>query len=365
MEEIIPLTKDLMRFKSMHSRPEEIKACAEFIEHLLTLWDVKYRRMDKEGIPSIFVLPQRDYAPVLLMSHIDVVDAPDPLFVPVEREGKLYGRGSVDDKYATALSLVLLKEQLQEIRKRGGGQENLPFGVLITGDEEIGGHCGAKEALREIKTDFCIALDGGALHRIVKKEKGILRLKLISRGKAAHGARPWLGENAIDKLIHDYSIMRTWFQESSLDHWHRTMNFSVIHAGKSLNQVPDYAEALFDVRYTENDNLDEMLEQLQSKIQGEIVVTAREPLFLGGESPHLGLLLEICAGAEVGFEHGASDARFLREHGISGIVWGADGDLSQHSTEEHVNIESITMLYRILDDFMKKIEKNRNQVVGS
>ena len=110
MEEIIRLTKDLMRFKSMHSRPEEIKACAEFIEHLLTLWDVKYRRMDKENIPSIFVLPHPDYAPVLLMSHIDVVDAPDALFVPVEREGKLYGRGSVDDKYAAALSLVLLKE---------------------------------------------------------------------------------------------------------------------------------------------------------------------------------------------------------------------------------------------------------------
>ncbi len=95
--------------------------------------------------------------------------------------------------------------------------------------------------------------------------------------------------------------MRTWFQESSPDHWHRTMNFSMIHAGKSPNQVPDYAEALFDVRYTENDNLDEMVEQIQSKIQGEIVVTAREPLFLGGESPYLGLLLEISARRRSGF----------------------------------------------------------------
>lgn len=364
MEEIIRLTKDLMRFKSMHSRPEEIKACAEFIEHLLTLWDVKYRRMDKENIPSIFVLPQRDYSPVLLMSHIDVVDAPDPLFVPVEREGQLYGRGSVDDKYAVALSLVLLKEQLQEMQKSGGGQETLPFGILITGDEEIGGHSGAKEALKEIKTDFCIALDGGALHRIVKKEKGILRLKLISRGKAAHAARPWLGDNAIDKLIKDYLSMRTFFQESSPDHWHKTLNFSIIQAGKSPNQVPDYAEALFDIRFTEEDNMDEVVQQIRSDIQGEIEVTAREPLFLGGESPYLELLLEIAAGAEVGFEHGASDARFLQEHGISGIVWGADGDLSQHSTEEHVNIESITRLYRILDGFMKKIEKNRNQIMG-
>jgi succinyl-diaminopimelate desuccinylase len=236
---------------------------------------------------------------------------------------------------------------------------------LITGDEEIGGHSGAKEALREIKTDFCIALDGGTLHRIVKKEKGILRLKLISRGKAAHGARPWLGENAVDKLLDDYLIMKTWFQTPAPDHWHRTINLGMIHAGKALNQVPDYAEAFFDVRYTENDNPDEIVEQIQRTIQGEIVVTAREPLFLAGESPYLESLLEIATGTEVGFEHGASDARFLREHGISGIVWGADGDLSQHSTEEHVNVESINQLYRILDDFMKKIEKKprANQII--
>jgi hypothetical protein len=33
MEEIIKLTKDLIRFRSMHSEPEEIKRCAEFGRH--------------------------------------------------------------------------------------------------------------------------------------------------------------------------------------------------------------------------------------------------------------------------------------------------------------------------------------------
>jgi len=60
-------------------------------------------------------------------------------------------------------------------------------------DEEIGGHDGAQAALAQLKADFAIALDGGNLRKIVVKEKGILRLKLISRGKTAHGARPWLG----------------------------------------------------------------------------------------------------------------------------------------------------------------------------
>ena len=79
----------------------------------------------------------------------------------------------------------------------------MPFGIIITADEEIGGANGARQALKEIKAAFCVALDGGSLKKIVIKEKGIVRLKLVARGKTAHGARPWLGENAIEKLIED------------------------------------------------------------------------------------------------------------------------------------------------------------------
>jgi succinyl-diaminopimelate desuccinylase len=356
MEEIIRLTRDLIRFKSMHSNPDEIRACAEFIEHMLSMWGLNYTRFERADVPSIFALPEPRFAPVLLMSHIDVVDAPDELFSPVEREGKLYGRGSIDDKYAVALSLVLLKECVQRLRKQGKSQDSLPFGLLITGDEEIGGHHGAKEALKQIKTDFCIALDGGHLRKIVQKEKGVLQLKLVSRGKAAHGARPWMGENAIEKLFDDYVKIKSYFQESSSEHWHKTLNFSIVQAGKSVNQVPDYAEALFDIRYTENDDIIEVIGKIRREIQGELVVQAKEPLFWGGDPPYLRLLLEVAEGTEIGFEHGASDARFLMEHGMEGIVWGADGDLSQHSRDEHVNIDSVYSLYSLLDEFMKRID---------
>jgi succinyl-diaminopimelate desuccinylase len=353
VEEVIHLTKDLIRFKSMHSNPQEITRCADFIEGYLGDEGVNYRRLECDGIPSILALPQSGFVPILFMSHIDVVEGPDELFIPVEKDGKLFGRGSLDDKYAVALSLVLLKAHLENLRKENKGQEDLPFGILITGDEEIGGFNGAKRALQEVKADFCIALDGGGVHKIVVKEKGFLRLKLISQGKAAHGARPWLGENAIEKLIDDYMKLRTYFEQSTPDHWHRTSNFSIIHAGQSHNQVPDYAEAFFDIRYTENDNIDELIETMQSNIQGDLVVEKKEPLFFGGDSPYLELILDIAKNTKVGFEHGASDARFLVEHGIKGIVWGADGDQSQHSQEEHVNIESVHTLYRVIDDFVK------------
>jgi succinyl-diaminopimelate desuccinylase len=362
MQDVLDLTKDLIRFKSMLSRPDEINRCADFVERFLKDIGASCKRIERDGVPSIAALPGPDFAPILLMSHIDVVDAPDQLFEPVEKDGKLYGRGSFDDKYAVALSMILFRKHLYKARKEGRAQEDLSLGILITGDEEAGGHKGAEEALKTIRTDFCIALDGGNVRKIVIKEKGVLRLKLISRGKAAHGSRPWLGENAIEKLFEDYQSIKTFFHEESPEHWHKTINFSIIHAGKSANQVPDLAEAVFDIRYTEKDDVDALVKQMRHKIKGELLVEMKEPLFLAGESAYLDLLLDISRNTTVGFEHGASDARFLEEHGTPGIVWGADGDQSAHADDEHLNLESCDDLYRILDVFVGRASEVRDRI---
>ncbi len=353
MQEIVALTQDLIRFRSMHSRPEEISRCTGFIESWLTRHGIGYRRIDHSGVPTVVVVRPDGSVPVLLMSHIDVVDAPEELFEPRVEGGKLFGRGSIDDKYAAALSLVLVKEHLERLKAAGKTQAELACGLLISGDEEIGGHHGAEAALSQIKTEFAIALDGGHPGKIVVKEKGVMRLKLLARGRTAHGARPWLGENAIEKLIDDYLTLRTHFDLTAPDHWHRTLNFSRIQAGKAVNQVPDYAEAMFDVRYTENDDMAAVVDAIRREIRGELEVVEREPLFAGGESPYLGRLIAAAGNPELGCEHGASDARFLSQFGIPGIVWGADGDNSAHAPDEHINLDSLARLYLSLSNFLQ------------
>jgi succinyl-diaminopimelate desuccinylase len=356
MREIIDLTKKLIRFKSTHTNKEEIDRCSLFIEDYFKRSGIPYQRREHGGYPSIVVMPAGGHVPVLLMAHIDVVDAPDKLFEPVEKNNRLYGRGSIDDKYAVALAMVLVRDVMARRDRVEETREPLPLGVLITSDEEIGGKFGAEPLLKEIRADFCIALDGGAVDQIVIKEKGILKLKLISRGKAAHGARPWLGENAIDRLIDDYQTIKTFFRETEPHHWHRTLNFSIIHAGQSHNQVPEYAEAKFDIRYTENDDAKGLIDQMREAVQGELVVEGLEPVFQGGgPSPYLDLLLDISSGTRLGFEHGASDARYLSVNGMDGVVWGADGDLSQHAEDEHVNIDSVYRLYEILAKYLDRI----------
>ena len=356
MQEILGLTKDLIRFKSVHTDPAAINRCADFVQAYLAAHVIGFRRFDVAGVPSILVMPDGGRAPVLLMAHIDVVDGPGAIFEPREKDGRLYGRGSLDDKYAVALTLVLLRRQLERLRAAGRDQSNLPFGVLITGDEEIGGANGAGHVLAEVDTDFGIALDGGSLDEIVVKEKGLVRLRLVARGRAAHGSRPWLGENAIENLMADYARLKPFFQVSAPDHWHRTLNLGILTAGRAVNQVPDRAEALLDIRFTEEDDIERLLAEMAAAVRGELVVERCDPLFLGGQSPYLEILLKLSPGTRLGAEHGASDARYLSARGISGIVWGADGDRSQHADDEHVDIRSVQRLFAVLDDFLKKVK---------
>jgi len=353
MQEIIDLTKHLMRFKTVHAKPREIQRCADFIAGRLQAWEIEYQRLDHGNIPSLLVLPQNGYAPILLMAHIDVVDAPNDLFEPLEIDQKLYGRGSLDDKYAVALSMVLLKNYLERLRWHGRGQKDLPFGLLITGDEELGGFNGARRALKRVQTDFCIVLDGGCLEKIVVKEKGLVRIKLVSNSRAGTGERTGSGENALEMLIDDFVKLRTCFIKSAPEHPHRALILKNIQA-ESNHQSPQSAEALLEIRYAATDDMERLFEKLQTEFNSKVMVESIEPLFSNGESPHLNLLLDIAKQTRIGFEDGANDSRFLAQRGIKGIIWGADGDRSRHSENEHVDIESVFELYGLLDLFMQQ-----------
>jgi succinyl-diaminopimelate desuccinylase len=361
VNEIIDLTQSLIRFKSVAARPDQIGECADFICSYLQQHHIAFQRSDRNNVPTIMALPRQGFAPVLFMSHFDVVAGPEHVFEPYIKDGRLYGRGSIDDKYAVALSLVMLKNEMRRLAGQDEGQSGLPFGILLTGDEEVGGCDGAQHALTQVRTDFCIALDGGRPDRIVVKEKGVLRLKLTTHGKAAHGARPWLGSNAIERLVSDYEHIKSFFRQETPDHWHRTLNWGIVRAGEAVNQVPDHAEAWLDIRFTEEDDIIALVEEMRTRIDGKLEVNESWPLFISGESPHLDLLQQVARSAECVFEHGASDARFLSAQGLAGVVWGADGEMSQHSIDEHVVIESIERLHEMLATFIAESAKRRQK----
>ncbi|MEJ2656357.1 MAG: M20/M25/M40 family metallo-hydrolase, partial [Desulfobacterales bacterium] len=277
----------------MHSRPDEIRQCAAYIQRYLKNLGVSCNRFEYGNAPAVSILPQSGRTPVLLMSHMDVVDAPDKLFRPVIRDGKLYGRGCFDDKYAVALSLVLLKNNLKRLRKQGRGQQDLSFGILITSDEEIGGFNGAKKILSQIKTDFCIVLDGGSIEKIVVKEKGVVRVKLISSLKADSEDKSLLERNASEILKNDVVRWETDFVKSAPEHRHRKIICSSIRSSTSRHGIPEIAEAHLEIWYTETDDVERMFTFMQKELHSDIIIEDVEPVFDKGESKHLKMLLEI------------------------------------------------------------------------
>ncbi|BBD08599.1 M20 family metallopeptidase [Desulfovibrio ferrophilus] len=360
LDELIALTSKLIRFKSTSSRPEEIDSCAAYIHAWLKANGIASQLTHNNDVPCVSVLPKDDAVPVLLMAHFDVVEAEDDsLFEPKVENGSLWGRGSLDDKYGVAMSMLRYRDSLREVVAQGGTQADMPFGLLLTGDEESGGHDGARTLLKQVRTNFCIALDGGAPDTVIIKQKGILNLRLTAQGKAAHGARPWRGENAADLLIEDYLRLKELFPDKGGEHWHRTLNLGALHTGSnSLNQVPAEAHALFDVRYTEEDTPDELVKAMRATIRGTLEVLVQEPQLIPYETPYLGLLLEQHPDMHPGCAHGASDARFLTERGIPGVVWGAWGSSTAHSLAEHVTLESLNTLSRRLQSFLQAIPIN-------
>lgn len=357
-EELIQLTTELIAIPSTHSRPHEITNCAVFIEKWLERHNIEFQRQSSGNIPTILVIPEKGSVPVLLMSHFDVVEADDDiLFQPKIDDGRLYGRGSIDDKYGVALSLILYREHLLVLKRQGLPAAKMPFGLLFTGDEEIGGANGAAVAANRISTEFFLAIDGGRPSLIVNKEKGIIQLELVAHGTAAHAARPWLGCSAFDILMNDYQKMQEFFTLTTADHWHKTMVLTKCHAGNgSSNIVPELARAVFDIRYTENDNPEAVIAAIRGVVESDVTVHAMEPVFVGNPSPFLDLLVKCSKGARVGFEHGASDARYLSRLGVPGAIWGADGEMSQHQKNEHIVITSLFDFYDCLDSFLTQIQ---------
>lgn len=358
-QEILDLLKDLIRIPSTNSRPEEIRRCAEFIETWLKKNNIGYQLEEHDTTPSLFVMPPNRKVQVLLMSHFDVVEVDDTAqFEPVERDGLLYGRGSIDDKYAVALSLILFREQVRKLERDGQCQDDISFGLLLTGDEEVGGTNGAGKAVENLDTKFFIALDGGNPDHIVTKEKGVIALRLEAHGKSAHAARPWLGKSAFDILVDDYHrIQQQLFTLETEDHWHRTMVLANCHAGNgSTNIVPEQATATLNIRFTEHDEPEKLVEEIRACTTSKVILDALDPVFDSGPSPYLDLLVKHSKGAGVGFEHGASDAKYFSTRGIPGAIWGAVGNMSQHTENEHLEIESLSRIYGCLEQFLMEIQ---------
>ncbi len=185
---------------------------------------------------------------VLLVPHLDTVNAEPAQFNPRAKNGRLFGRGACDTKGSVAAMLTALGEIAQS-KQRPRETEIVFAGVVDEENAQAGSRALAAGGL---KAELAIVGEPTRL-QVVTAHKGSLWLRLETRGKSAHGARPELGRNAVHEMARIVDALETDYASSLRKRRNAllgaaTVSVGTICGGTQPNIVPDSCAATIDRR---------------------------------------------------------------------------------------------------------------------
>jgi acetylornithine deacetylase/succinyl-diaminopimelate desuccinylase-like protein len=359
---MLKILRKLVSFESTPQNLKEKKRGIFWILNFLKKFPLKLKYFEFSGHPSLVALTQSKEPKIFLAAHLDVVPASSNLFNLKIKNGKIFGRGVFDMKFAIACYLKLVEELKNDLKK-------INLGIMITSDEETGGFFGIKKLIEKgFKSKVVFLPDGGSNWKIVKEAKGAWHLKVKFFGKSAHGSRPWEGKGANEKLIEFLKEFKKFFPKEPCkikNHWHRTLTIGKIEGGKATNQVSDFAQAFLDIRFLNEDErkkiktkLNELKKEFRFKIE-EIALAQSYQIDL--ENKYVKTFLEILkeklkVKPNFSFSYGSSDARFFLEKKIPVILVRPEGG-GHHSEKEWIKIEGLEKFYSVLKEFVIKLSK--------
>lgn len=352
MSDTLTLAKKLIAIPSVEGNT---KALSQVLEVALgELKGFTVERFERNGAKSALVYSGKTRPArfgVMLNVHLDVIQAKPSQFTPKVRGGRLYGAGAMDMKSNAACAISVFKELAPAL--------SYPVGLQLTTDEELGGFDGTKYQLeRGVKADFVIATEPTNFD-VVHKAKGILRIRISSRGLTAHGAYPWRGKNAILMMSDFLAKLQKRFPAPKTDSWRTTVNVAVIQTSNTaLNKVPDDCTVELDVRFVPEDKgrvVPQVRKLLPKGFSLEVLVD--EPsMYTAATDRHVRALAQAAQRVtnkvpKLRGANGASDARFFACPGVEfGPIGGGIG-----SDEEWVDIKSLAKYEAILEDFLRAL----------
>jgi succinyl-diaminopimelate desuccinylase len=352
------LTEQLIGYDS--SREEGIKLCAGFVNGWLEARGIETTHMEVRGLPVIVgeVGPADAPLTVLLHGHLDVVPARPEQFEPRADGDRLFGRGSYDMKGAVAALLLALAD----LRAQDGVRVRL--GIVPDEESEEETDRGGELLVREgFVGDFAITGEPTDMH-VGIAAKGVFAMRIEVEGRAAHGATPWLGENAILRAVDVFRQIESLpFATRSSELFDRpSINLGRIWGGDALNKVPDIAVIDVDVRHLPEQDPDTILDEVRS-IQGAKVISTfrRPPATVDPESVFVRALCEAAGrhhseGVTSVGRDGASDAVSFLRVGVPAVEFGPVGS-GHHGPEEWVSISSLGAYRRAIVDFVEELPR--------
>ena len=354
-DEVLALARRLIAYETCE--PEAIGEAAGFVKGWLEARGIEAESDEIRGLPVIKAEVGPEDAPtVVLHGHLDVVPAFAGQFEPKLEGDRLYGRGAYDMKGAIA-AMLLATAAMRE-------QDGVRVRLGIVGDEESeeDAERGSDHLVDSgFVGDFAITGEPTDLH-IGIEAKGVLALRLEVAGTAAHGATPWLGDNAVLNAIDVFrSIESLPFARHSSELFDRpSINLGRILGGDALNKVPDRCIIDVDIRYLPGQDPATILDQVRGI--GGVEVTAlltRPPATVDRNSPFVRALRDSATAHHDGEpmsvgRDGASDAVSFLRVGVPAVEFGPVG-AGHHGPEEWVSVSSLETYRQALESFLREI----------
>lgn len=342
------------------SRPDGIEEAAGFVGGWLASRGVEVVRVEHAGLPVLIADAGRggeDMPKVVFHGHLDVVPGKESQFEPIVEGDRLIGRGAYDMKGGLAAMLCAMGDLAQDPAAR-------VTMVIVPDEESPDVDDRATDSLvseGRLQCDFAITGEPTDLH-VGIEAKGVLLLDLEVSGKSAHGATPWLGENAALRGLDVFRAIESLpFARASSETFDRpSINLGRIAAGDAPNMVPDSCRMSVDIRYLPGQD-PEAIKAEVAEMDGVTIERGfeRPPAWVSKSDPFVVALREAAARA-VGGEalsvgrDGASDAIAFLQAGIPAVEFGPVGG-GHHGPREWVSLTSLAAMRSALGEFVRSL----------
>ncbi|MBQ7624973.1 MAG: M20/M25/M40 family metallo-hydrolase [Clostridia bacterium] len=305
--------------------------------------------------------------PVMFMAHMDTVHPVGNFGEKIlwEEGSFLCGPGATDCKGGLATSLLVM-EALSEDKSFDRSTV-----MLLTADEEISGRLSGErgfDLMRETAKESCALFNGepGTPDGITVSRKGILRLKVEVKGRAAHAGNAYFkGASAIREAAHQIINVEGESREDGA-----TFNCGLISGGKAANAVPDYCTFTVDIRGVTDKQLHDAHEKVLSHTKATTVpdtectvsVLSRRPPM--EDVPANRELLAVIneAARDMGVPEfkpikrgGGSDAAYTVQVGTPTVCSCGPVGTFEHSTKERVDLSTFEPRAELIYRAAKKL----------
>ncbi|MFB6115723.1 MAG: M20 family metallopeptidase [Candidatus Nanohalobium sp.] len=365
------LAKKLMEYKTVS--PVEDPEVFQFLKGILEDEGINAEVREINGVYNLVAeTGDRDAdESVCLNGHMDVVEAEgewsatEP-FEPVEKDGKLYGRGAADMKGALAAQVKAFIDLHRDSEFNGRAV------LMAVGDEEIGGFDGSKALANEFNEE-----DKGFDHVIVGEPtdlnvqvgtRGLFWANVTLKGESVHATRPHLAEmNTMEELPEALERLRNL--EMSFENNgplpDPSSEVTIVESTDTYNSIPAEVKIGMDVRYLPGQEVEEVVEDIDETLKDlEVGVEVEVEQDHGGDfkledekfrKTSVEVLTEVRGEEpEQITEGGASDGRFFSNNGTPFIELGVN-QASVHGESEYCEVENLKKLRKAYFEISKRM----------